>query len=117
MSKVLIALYILTTSSALIALKYGAKSGAPIQYLGSKLQFNLNPYVIAGIVLYGTSFLIYTYLISKYNLGYIIPLTTALVYVLIFAASFVIFNEAFTALKIMAISLIMVGAILLNIKS
>lgn len=118
MAKILITLYILTTSSALIALKWGTKASALIhQSAEHKLQLNLNPYAIAGIILYGASFLIYTYLISKYDLGYIIPLTTALVYVVIFGASFFIFNESFTPLKILAISLIVIGASLLNVKS
>jgi len=118
MAKILIALYVLTTSSALIALKWGTKAGTLLSYNAEhKLQFNLNPYAIMGIFLYGTSFMIYTYLISKYDLGYIIPLTTALVYVIIFFASFAIFKESFTALKIVAICLIVVGASLLNMKS
>jgi multidrug transporter EmrE-like cation transporter len=67
--------------------------------------------------LYGTSFVIYTFLIAKYDLGYIIPLTTAIVYVLIFIASFFIFNEVFTALKVIGIVLIVIGVALLNVKS
>jgi multidrug transporter EmrE-like cation transporter len=116
MAKALIALYILTTSSALIALKWGSSSGSPIQVVNSKLHLNLNPYVIVGIALYGTSFLLYTFLISKYDLGYIIPLTTAFVYVLIFFASFFIFKELFTVFKITGIFLILMGIVLLNLK-
>jgi multidrug transporter EmrE-like cation transporter len=56
------------------------------------------------------------YLLSKYDLGYIIPLTTALVYMIIFVASYLIFKETFTILKIVGITLIMVGLMLLNIK-
>jgi multidrug transporter EmrE-like cation transporter len=69
-----------------------------------------------GIALYGTSFLLYTFLISKYDLGYIIPLTTAFVYVLIFFASFFIFKELFTVFKITGIFLILMGIVLLNLK-
>ena len=116
MSKILIALYVLTTSSALVVLKWGAQSGAPAQFINNKLHLNLNPYVVTGIALYGTSFLLYTYLISKYDLGYIIPVTTAFVYVLIFLASFVVFKEVFTVIKIMGIALILGGVILLNIN-
>lgn len=116
MAKIIIALYVLATSSALVVLKLGAKAGAPVQFINNRLHFNLNPYVILGIALYGTSFLIYIYLISKYDLGYIIPLTTAFVYILIFFASFAIFNEAFTAMKIIGIVLIVAGLIFLNIK-
>lgn len=117
MSKIIILLFVLITSSALIVLKLGTSAGPPIQYLDEKLQFNINPYTVCGILLYGTSFMIYTYLISKYDLGYIIPLTTALVYVIIFVASFVIFKEVFTTLKIFGIVLIVTGLALLNLKT
>lgn len=116
MAKIIIAAYVLATSAALIVLKLGAKNGAPAQFINGKLHFNLTPYTIAGIALYGISFILYVYLISKYSLGYIIPLTTALVYILIFAASFFIFNEAFTLIKISGIILIIAGLTLLNLK-
>lgn len=116
MLKLVIGLYVLATASALVVLKLGAKAGAPAEFIGGKLHLNLNPYVFTGIVLYGTSFLLYIYLISKYDLGYIIPLTTALVYALIFVASFVIFHEVFTLLKVIGIVLIIAGLVLLNLK-
>lgn len=115
MAKLLIGIYVILTSSALIALKLGAEHAAPLSYAQNKLSLNLNPYVVGGIVLYGSSFILYTYLISKYDLGYIIPLTTGLVYILIFFASYSIFHEAFGALKIVAILLILAGIALLNI--
>jgi small multidrug resistance pump len=116
MSKIIIALYVLITSSALIALKYGAGKGLAVGILGGKIHLNVNAYTISGTLLYGLSFMLYVYLISKYDLGYIIPLATAFVYILIFFASFVIFKEAFTAYKIAGIFLIVCGLILLNIK-
>jgi drug/metabolite transporter (DMT)-like permease len=115
-SKVIIALYVLATSSALIVLKLGTKTGAPVRFLDNKLQFNFTPYTITGIALYGVSFLLYVYLISKYDLGYIIPLTTAFVYIAIFTASFFVFKEVFTATKILGIALIVAGLLFLNLK-
>ncbi len=97
-------------------MKLGSKAGPLIHFVGSKLHFNINAYTISGILLYGVSFLIYTYLLSKYDLGYIIPLTTALVYAIIFAASFFIFKEIFTATKILGIILIIAGLLFLNLK-
>jgi len=115
-SKIIISLYVLATSLALIVLKLGTKLGAPIHYLDNRVQFNINFYTVTGVALYGTSFLLYMYLISKYDLGYIIPLTTAFVYILIFTASFVIFKEAFTITKIVGIALIILGLVFLNLK-
>lgn len=114
MSKLLIATFIIATSSALILMKLGTKTGPPFHIASSRLQFNLNFFIVSGILLYGISFLIYTFLISRYDLGYIIPLTTAFVYIVIFTASAFIFNEIFTATKIIGIALIVVGLVFLN---
>ncbi len=114
MSNLIILAYALITSAGLILLKLGGQTGAPFSIENGRIVFNLGLYAISGIFLYGISFLIYTYLISKNDLGYIIPVTTALVYILIFFASFMIFKEAFTITKILAIALIIAGLILLN---
>ena len=116
MSRIIISLYVIATSLALVVLKLGSKSGAPAQITEGKLSINITPYTVLGIFLYGISFLIYMYLISKFDLGYIIPLTTALVYILIFTASFIIFKEAFTTIKIIGILLIVLGLMFLNFK-
>jgi small multidrug resistance pump len=116
MSKIILALYVLATSFALVCIKLSTKTGAPVHYADNRLQFNINFYTVAGITLYGLSFAIYIFLISKYELGYILPLTTAFVYVLIFIASFFIFHEAFTVVKVIGIALIMSGVVLLNLK-
>lgn len=116
LSNLIIALYVLTTSGALVLIKLGSKAGAPIMLAGSKISFNLNPVIFCGGALYAISFVLYMYLISKNSLGYIIPLTTGFVYIAIFLASFLIFKEAFTVLKVCAIALIVGGVILLNLK-
>ena len=116
LSSIALVSYVLSTALGLVFVKLGTGDGLPIRFVEGKLSFNFNFYVIAGVLLYGTSFLLYVYLISKNDLGYIIPLTTALVYVLIFIASYFIFHEVFTGLKIVGVFLILVGIILLNQK-
>lgn len=106
-----------TTSLGLIVLKMGTKNGAPISVIENKIHFNINLITISGIFLYGVSFLLYLWLISKNDLGYIIPLTTALVYGVIFFASSFIFHEVFNATKIIGIIMILAGVILLNVKT
>ena len=101
---------------ALIVIKLSTKDGAPVQYVDHKLLFNLNIYSVVGIMLYGISFILYIYLISKFDLGYIIPLGTALVYTIIFIASFLIFKEVFTVFKILGIVLILSGLFFINMK-
>ncbi len=116
MQKIIIAAYVLTTSAALVILKLGSNSSSPISIVDSRVHVNLNYYTVIGVFLYGISFLTYIYLISKFDLGYIIPLVTAFVYILIFTASYFIFKESFTAVKIAGISLIVMGIILLSLN-
>jgi EamA-like transporter family. len=116
MTKIILPIYVLFTSLALIFIKLGAGKGKLFSFLGEKISFYVGFYTIAGILFYGISFLLYIYLISKNDLGYIIPLTTAFVYIIIFVASFFVFRETFTIGKVLGIGLILGGVILLNIS-
>lgn len=115
MSNLLIALYAIVTSLGLVFVKLGTKDGMPLKFVNHRLHANINLYVFSGVLLYGISFLLYVFLISKNELGYIIPLTTALVYILIFVSSYFIFHEIFTVLKVIGIALILSGIIFLNL--
>ena len=117
MEKFIIALYVATTASGLVLLKLGTNGASFVSLVDGRLNWNIGLLSVMGIFLYGVSFLLYIYLISRFNLGFIIPLTTGLVYILIFIASFVIFKESFTATKIAAIVLIVSGVILLNLNT
>lgn len=114
-TNLLLLFYAATSSIALILVKLGSKTEAPASIQNGKLHFNLSAYILGGIFLYGISFLMYIYLISKNDLGYVIPLATALVYTFIFVASFFIFKETFTAVKIIGICFVLAGIVLLNI--
>lgn len=115
-SKIIIALYILTTSAGLVILKLGSTKGSQLGLTHGKFNVHISPYTAVGVGLYGLSFFLYMYLISKYELGYIIPLLAAFVYVLIFVASYFVFHESFTVTKILGISFILIGLLFLNIN-
>lgn len=98
-------------------MKLGSTSGAPVSLASDRLVFNLNSTLIVAGILYILSFVLYTYLISKFNLSYIIAVGTGLVYIVIFIVSFTVFKEVFTAKKVFACALILIGIILMNIDS
>ena len=56
MGKIIISLYIITTSSALVILKLATKHGAPIEFINNRVHLNINLLTVSGIVLYGISF-------------------------------------------------------------
>lgn len=114
MNRFLIILYVLATAGGLVLLKLGTSDNPLITIVSGKPILHITALTVMGIFLYGLSFLLYIMLISKFSLGYIVPLTTALVYILVFAASYFIFKEGFTSMKIVAIVMIIGGVILLN---
>lgn len=114
MFKILVtAFYVVVASSGLVLLKLGAV-GTPVKWLAGRISFDISPYALAGVIMYGLSFLVYIYLLSKNDLGFIIPLTTGLVYILIMAASYFIFHETFSAQKIIGIFLVFLGILFLT---
>lgn len=114
MNKLLIAAYVIATAGGLVLLKLGTTGAGFISIVDGKMVWNISLLTLIGIATYGVSFFLYIVLISKFNLGYIVPLTTALVYILVFTASYFIFKENFTAIKIISIVMIIGGVILLN---
>lgn len=114
MDKILIAAYVIATAGGLVLLKLGTSSAGFVSVVDGKLIWNISLLTLLGIATYGVSFFLYIVLISKFNLGYIVPLTTALVYILVFTASYFIFKENFTIIKVVSIAMIVGGVILLN---
>ena len=108
-----IIIYSILSAGGLIAIKYGSLPVQSAVSFGPK-DFPITLYTLIGVALYGGSFLLYMFLISKYDLGYIVPLTTAIVYILVFSLSYKIFDEVFSVPKIIAITLILVGVIILS---
>ena len=117
MDKLLIATYVFATAGGLVLLKLGTNGLGFMSIMDGKIAWNISLLTILGIIVYGISFMLYIVLNSKFSLGYIVPLNTALVYILVFVASYFIFKESFTSLKILAIAMIIGGVILLNTAS
>lgn len=114
MSNLILIFYVLSTSAGLILIKMGAATGMPFALIEGKLRTNFNILNVSGLGFYALSFVLYVYLVSRFQLGYIVPVTAGLVYILVFTASFFIFKEPFTVTKIFGILLILIGLFLLN---
>lgn len=72
-----------------------------------------NYYVMSGLVLFGTSFLLWIKVLTKNNLSYVYPMVS-LSYIIIVVASKFLFNEQFTYNKIIGILAIIIGVIFIN---
>jgi small multidrug resistance pump len=113
---ILIAIYLLLTVSGLVLFKLGANGNVSFGFINGTFMLKFNLIMLVGLLCYILSFIIYMVLISKFNLSYIIPLTTGIVYVLIFAASILIFHEHIPVTSIFGAVFVIAGVVLLNIK-
>lgn len=115
-SVILIAAYILFTVSGILLMKIGTGKGLALSLAHGNFKLEFNVILLCGILCYVISFILYIFLISKYNLSYIVPLTTSIVYILIFIVSLSVFKEAVTVTNIIGFLLVIAGVVFLNIK-
>ncbi|WP_018758689.1 EamA family transporter [Paenibacillus terrigena] len=110
----LIFVYLVFAVSGLIFMKLGAE-GTSIQFGSKILDIQLNVYMILGLITYMLGFLMWAILLKKYDLSYIVPITTSLSYIAVIIGGVFIFKEKISPLNGIAIGIILIGVILLNI--
>lgn len=110
-----IIIYLFFTVGGLVFMKLGSEN-VSLVIKASKISFSCNAYLILGLMFYLASFVMWTMLLKGNKLTFIVPLTTGLSQILIFACGVAIFNDKVDPLKLLAIVVIVAGVILLNIK-
>ena len=100
-----------------IFLKAGASSigGLTIHNVGDIIRIFLTPYILLGIGTYGISTIFWIISLSKYDLSFAYPFLSV-GYILILIASYFIFKENITVLKVVGVLAIIIGLILISQK-
>lgn len=75
----------------------------------------LNVYIVGGVICYVGSMLLFFYMLSRFDLSVIIPLT-ALTYIFNMLAAYFIFQESFDIYKISGMVVIILGIVILSIS-
>jgi len=70
-------------------------------------------YVWVGLFLYGISFGLYLYILTKFEVSYVYPIITSVGFILLLIFSVLFLNEIFTLKKFLGILVITVGIILI----
>jgi len=112
MNWLIIIIYVLLSVGGQLAFKMGAGRNLSFSFSKGAMQISLNWLCIAGAVCYVGSFLLYLYLISKYNLNKIIPLLIGMTYILTLGASVFILREKLTMLHGIGIAVIFIGVLM-----
>lgn len=114
---ILLIIYISLSVGGLVLFKMGSIN-SPIHLSLQKrtFEFGIALESILGLICYVSSFLLYMYLISIYNLNYIAPIAAGATYILTIAASYFVFHEPFTMFQVVGIFMIFGGVVLMNFK-
>lgn len=112
---VTIAIYMFFSASGMILFKKGTQDAFTLSVANGIFQFRISLVSILGLACYGCSFLMNLLLISKYNLSYIVPITTGLIYVVIFVVSATAFNESVSMVHVIGAAVVLLGIVMINL--
>lgn len=116
MKIIMLSIYLLLTTSGLVLMKLGGNTGALIIKSGT-LDFSMSLISCLGFVCYIGSFLIFTRLVNMFNLSYIYPISAGIVQILTLVASYFILKEPISVQGIIGAVIIIIGIVIMNIKS
>ena len=117
MQYVVMSVYVLFSVAGVTCFKLGSSGTLNISMTNTYFSIKISWLSVLGLLLYVVSFLIYMGLISKNQLSYLIPLVTGAVYLLTMLSSVVIFKEQIRFFQLAGSILILLGLILMNIKT
>lgn len=113
---ILVIFYVVLTILGLVLMKLGGNTGT-IEIFENTLHFSINFISLVGFICYIMSFLIFTNIIVKFNLSYIMPVTSGIVQILTLVSGFIIFSEKITIKGIIGALMVILGIVIMNIKS
>lgn len=117
MNVILIAVYLCLTIAGIVLFKLGTQKEFVVSISAGVFNLKMSLLSILGLVCYLCSFLMYMFLISRFDVSYIVPVTTGIVQVATFILAILIFKETVTTPKVIATILILVGVVVMNIKN
>lgn len=112
----LVVLYIILTILGLVLMKLGGNTGT-LSIEQSTFNFSINFISLLGFVSYIASFLLFTNIVVKFDLSYITPITSGIIQVLTLLSGILIFKENVSVNGIIGIILVIIGIIVMNIKT
>ena len=116
MQILMVAIYLVLTVAGLILYKYGANKGFNFLITKGSLNVKLSIISIIGLMCYLFSFLLYMLILPKFNISFIMPVTSAVTYIATFILSIMILKETVSFNGIIGAFIILVGIIIMNIR-
>lgn len=115
MKIVLIILYLILTVSGLILMKMGGNTGT-ISVENKTLHFGMSLISGLGFICYLCSFLLFTKIVTMFDLSYIYPIITGIVQILSLVASSLVLKEKMSWQIVIGAIIVIAGILIMNIK-
>ena len=115
MKFVLVLSYLIFSILGLILMKKGGNAGS-IRFNDGNVGLSINIISFIGLIFYIISFLLYTKVVTTFDLSYIIPIITGVSQILILLASWSILKETISKQGIIGAIIIVLGILVMNIK-
>ena len=114
---ILMITYVVMAVAGSTLIKYGSLASVKSLFTIPVVHMSISLVSLVGILAYGISFLVYIVLLTRFDLSFVSPLLIAFVYLLLMVTAFAIFKEAITLYKILGCSFILIGIILVLLRS
>lgn len=116
MKSILFIVYMATSVCGISLIKAGEAQPLSVSFTNGSLRLSAGFVTIMGLLSYLVSFIVYTKLLTLYDLSYFVPVAMAISQVLILVIALVFFKEQITIYKTIGIALLLIGVIFLNVK-
>ena len=110
-------LYVIFTVLGLILYKYGTTKGFEIVLEQGNISIKINIIAIIGLILYLASFLLYIFILPKYDITFILPIVSTATGILIFTSSIVFLKEPSSIVKWVGFVIMTIGVIIVNFNN
>lgn len=107
--------YIVCTITGLILMKF-SREGILINLEDGSFNLHINVTMFLALIMYGASFLLWTGIVTKNDLSFIMPFSTAIVNVLSVTAGVLLFSENLSLMKTFGIILAIAGVVIMTMK-
>lgn len=115
MKYLLCGIYLIFSVTGLTFMKIGSSEKIEVIFSIMGLKFSIQSLI--GYASYAVSFLLYTIIISKFDLSFIVPLLGGILNVVVLIIGVYLFKERATLLSILGTLLIIIGIVMINLKT
>lgn len=111
-----ILIYVLCSAVGLTLIKVGLGDGAGLSSSNGMLTIKFKSIMLAGLLLYLTSFLLSLFVLSRCNITYFYPICAGSIYIVVCILGVLYLKEQLTVYSIIGMVCILAGIIVMNLQ-